>query len=54
MLRFNQIPYLNITVDRLRNKERKKNERKSTKISYITNPHQSSYRVRTTCLCSPW
>lgn len=24
MLRFNQIPYLNITVDRLRNKERKK------------------------------
>jgi len=35
MLRFNQIPYLNITVDRLRNKERKKNERKKERVQRL-------------------
>jgi len=35
MLRFNQIPYLNITVDRLRNKERKKNERKKERVQKL-------------------
>ena len=35
MLRFNKIPYLNITVDRLRNKERKKNERKKERVQRL-------------------